>query len=79
LVVDCEPGAVDAVAICQLVKDAIAAEQNEVMFGLDLKRLDVRDSDDHAGISSVFHQLCLDVAKGSGHRETAGQHSVWAK
>ena len=75
---DLLPGDVNRILRGELVKDAVAADDDEVMIVFDLKGCHVWISDDYFGVSLVLLQLSFDVTNCSGNRESAREHAMWS-
>lgn len=71
------PDEVDAISILEFVEDAVAADDNEVVFvAVDSKCRHIRVCDYNPCVSIQFSQLGLDVTEGAAHREPTWEDSV---
>ena len=59
------PGRLNHLGILQFIKDAITAQDNEIVVFFDLETFDVGIGNHHLGIASILHSLGLYIAKGS--------------
>lgn len=62
--------------VAQLVVDAVAAEDDEVVVVLDLEAFNVRRGDDNFRVALVFRSLGFNVAKRTRDRESAWEDTV---
>ena len=72
-----EPHCFPDVIVSQLVVDAVAGEDNEVVLLGDLERSDVRHSLDHVWVATTVLQFCLRVAKRPTDGQAARQDADW--
>lgn len=63
VVVDAVPHTLDSVLVIELVKDAIASQDDEVVLFHYLERLDLRCGNHHIGIASKLCYLCFSITK----------------
>lgn len=73
------PGSLDALSVGQLVENAVAAQNDEVVVVLNLETFDVWCGDDHFWVALILSSLCFDVAKCAGDGEPTREDAMRAE
>lgn len=71
------PNHVDAIPIVQSLKYSITTNHYEIEVVLNFEWFDIRFTNNHVGVTTVFGSLGFDVSKGFRYRKSTGKNSQW--